>query len=80
MKPYRPSIRRLQLEFAQRLARKRMHRNLRERTPTPQKTLADNSEPWIPHPSTIGDFLAISRMVKQSEERWRRQFKHSSTT
>ncbi|MGB6222701.1 hypothetical protein [Haloferula sp.] len=80
MEPYRPSIRRLQLEFAQRLARARMLRKLREKNPNPNKAITDNSEPWLENPSTIGDFLEISRLVGESAKKWRKQFNNSSTS
>ena len=77
MKPYRPSIRRLQLEFAQRLAHKRMTAKLREKNPNPTKTITDNSVPWLENPDSIGDFLEISRLVRASELQWRERFSNS---
>ena len=70
MKPYRPSIRRLQLEFAQRLARRRMLRKLREKNPHPDKTINDNSEPWLPNPSSIEDYWYIAQRVNERVEQW----------
>lgn len=78
MKPYRPSIRSLQLEFAQRLARKRMLAKIREKNPHPEKKILDNSEPFVKDPDSIDDFIEISRRARASEERWRKRFSTSS--
>ena len=47
---YHPPIRRLQEEFATRIARRRYTRAKSPRTPKLQ--LADNSEPWLANPQT----------------------------
>jgi hypothetical protein len=79
-KPYRPSIRSLQLDFARRLAHKRMLEQ-RERAGTrpPKSGITDNSEPWLENPDSVGDFIEISQLVKQSEDLWLSRFKTSST-
>jgi hypothetical protein len=78
VKPYRPSIHRLQLEFAQRLARKRMHQNLRKTNPAPQKTITDNSEPWLKKPDSFADYWFIADQINQVVEKWRPQATTSS--
>ena len=76
-KGYRPSIRQLQLDFAARLARKRMLENLRKNRPAPSKTITDNSEPWHPNPTCVADFISISDQIEASEKLWRSRFSAS---
>jgi len=72
---YHPPIRRLQEEFAARIARRRYTRG---KSPKPPKlALADNSEPWIANPDSLADFLEISSRVEESEALWRYRFKSS---
>lgn len=70
MKPYRPSIRRLQLEFAQRLAHKRMTAKLREKNPNPTKTITDNSVPWLENPDSVEDYWYIASKVNEAVKKW----------
>lgn len=78
---YRPSIRRLQLDFAARVARKVMlERRERAGTRPPKSKITDNSEPWLENPGSVEDFLEISRRIKASKERWLSRFNGSSTS
>ena len=70
MKPYRPSIRRLQLDFAQRLARKRMLAKIREKNPHPDKKIMDNSEPWLRDPRSVEDYWYIAQQVNERVKKW----------
>ncbi len=73
---YHPSIRRLQLDFAARLARRKM---LAARGPRPKSRITDNSEPWLENPDSVADYLEISSRVKSSETLWLSRFRSSST-
>jgi hypothetical protein len=66
MKPIRPSIRRLQEDFAARLARKRMIDRIREGRPkrTPLGIDLSNSEPWPREEDSLaGDWLIASEIT-----------------
>jgi len=74
---YHPSIRRLQEDFAARVARRKY---LAARGPRPPKgQITDNSEPWLQHPDSISDYLEISLRVQESETLWLSRFKPSLT-
>lgn len=75
---YHPPIRRLQEDFARRLALRKM---LNARGPRPEKPKIDmdNSEPWMKNPNSVADFLEISRRIQESETLWLSRFKTSST-
>ena len=76
-KGYRPSIRKLQLDFANRLARKRMLDRIRGGRSKNPKTISDNSEPWHPDPICVADFISISDQIEASENLWRSRFRAS---
>ena len=69
-KGYRPSIRQLQLEFASRLARKRMLGRARAKNPAPAKAITDNSVPWLENPDSVADFWYIACQVNKTVEKW----------
>jgi hypothetical protein len=74
---YHPSIRRLQEDFAARVARRKY---MAARGPRPPKgNIMDNSEPWLANPDSVSDFLEISSRVKASETLWLQRFRPSST-
>jgi hypothetical protein len=74
---YHPSIRRLQEDFAARIARRKY---IAARGPRPPKgKITDNSEPWLANPNSVSDYLEISSRVKQSETLWLQRFNPSST-
>ena len=74
---YHPPIRRLQEDFAARVARRKY---LAARGPRPPKSqITDNSEPWLKNPDSISDYLEISSKVQESETLWRSRFKPSLT-
>ncbi|MEO8614018.1 MAG: hypothetical protein ABI600_02670 [Luteolibacter sp.] len=73
---YHPSIRRLQEDFAARLARRRM---LASRGPRPPKSkITDNSEPWLRNPDSISDDWYIACKVNERVEAWKLQQTASS--
>lgn len=78
-KPYRPSIRSLQEDFARRLALKRMRERARKGKPPLKKVIMDNSEPWMENPSSVADYLEIARLVDEHTRLWRSRFNDSST-
>ena len=69
---YHPSIRRLQEDFAARLAHRRM---LAARGPRPPKggIIMDNSEPWLRNPDSISDDWYIACKVNERVEAWKLQ-------
>ena len=74
---YHPSIRRVQEDFAARIARRKY---IAARGPRPPKgKITDNSEPWLANPNSVSDYLEISSRVKQSEALWLQRFNPSST-
>jgi hypothetical protein len=79
-KPYRPSIRSLQEDFAQRLTLKRMLAHARQGKPPPPKTITDNSEPWMENPDSVADYLEIARLVDERTRLWQSRFNGSSTS
>lgn len=64
---YHPPIRRLQEDFARRLALKRMMRGKK----SGPKTITDNSEPWLANPDGVADYWYIASMVNQRVEEWK---------
>jgi hypothetical protein len=80
---YRPSIRRLQEDFAARLARKRMLEKIAERRGGPSvKSAIDlsNSEPWLAHTSCLADDWFIAQQVTKDVEKWGPQATASSAS
>lgn len=75
---YHPPIRRLQEEFAMRIAR-RKYANSRGPRPEKSKIDMDNSEPWMRNPDSVADYLEISRRIQESETLWLSRFRPSST-
>lgn len=68
---YRPSIRRLQLDFAARVARKIMlERRERAGTRPPKSKITDNSEPWLENPDSVADYWFIATQVNKAVEKW----------
>ena len=69
--PYRPSIRSLQLDFASRLARKRMlDQREREGTRPPKSGIMDNSEPWLENPDSLADDWYVATQVTELVKKW----------
>ena len=66
---YHPSIRRLQEDFAARLARRRMMANRGPRSP--KSGITDNSVPWLENPNSVADYLYIARKVNETVEAWK---------
>lgn len=74
---YHPPIRRLQEDFAARIARRKY---TAARGPRPPKgKITDNSEPWLRNPDSISDYMEISAKVQASENLWLQRFRPSST-
>ena len=74
---YHPPIRRLQEDYAARIARRKY---IPARGPRPPKgKITDNSEPWLANPNSVSDYLEISSRVKESEALWQQRFNPSST-
>lgn len=69
-KPYRPSIRSLQEDFAQRLTLQRMLKQIRQGRPAPEKTITDNSEPWMENPDSVADYWYIASCVNETAKKW----------
>lgn len=70
---YRPSIRRLQEDFAARLARKRMRERIAARRTEPLiKPIIElsNSEPWLENPNSWADDWFIAQQVAKDANRW----------
>jgi hypothetical protein len=67
---YRPSLKRLQEEWAFRL---RMERLRKTRGPKPSTKIEGNSEPWIAKPSSVAEFWEIAQQVNALTEKWGRQ-------
>jgi hypothetical protein len=65
---YHPSIRRLQEDFAARLARRRMLNKLGPRT---KSNITDNSEPWLKNPDSVADDWYIACKVNERVEAWK---------
>jgi len=70
-KPYRPSIRSLQEDWARRLALQRMLERSRKGKPPRPKTITDNSEPWMENPDSVADYWNIASRVNETVARWR---------
>lgn len=66
---YHPPIRRLQEEFAMRIARRKY---TAARGPRPEKSGIDmdNSEPWMKNPDSISDYWYIACKVNERVETW----------
>ena len=64
---YRIPIRRLQEEWASRIARERMRRR---RPHVPPSKITDNSEPWIKNPSSVAEFWEIACRVNETVAKW----------
>jgi hypothetical protein len=65
---YHPSIRRLQEDFAARVARRKY---IAARGPRPPKgQITDNSEPWLKHPDSISDDWYIACKVSERVAKW----------
>lgn len=65
---YHPPIRRLQEEFAMRIARRKY---TAARGPRPEKSkITDNSEPWLKNPDSIADDWYIACKVNERVEAW----------
>lgn len=77
MKPYRPSIRRLQEEWAMRVARQVMKRR---RKPAPPSKITDNSVPWMEDPQSLADYWFIAENVNKCVRQWGPQATISSDT
>lgn len=76
---YRPSIRRLQEDFARRLARKRLVERIRaQRGGEDPKTITDNSEPWMVEQNSMADDWFVACQVAKDVERWGPQVTSSS--
>ena len=70
-KPYRPSIRSLQLDFARRLAHKRMlEQRQRDGNRPPKSGITDNSEPWLENPDSLADDWYIATQVTELVNKW----------
>lgn len=67
---YHPPIRRLQEDFAARLARKRM---LARKDRPPKSKITDNSVPWMENPDSIADFWYIACRVNATVEAWNKE-------
>jgi hypothetical protein len=79
LKPYRPSIRSLQEDFARRIALRRMKKRAEKGAAPVAKAIADNSEPWLPDPDSVSDFLEIARMADKHTRTWQSRLNNSST-
>jgi len=65
---YHPSIRRLQEDFAARVARRK---TMAARGPRPPKSkITDNSEPWLANPDSVSDDWYIACKVNERVEAW----------
>jgi len=65
---YHPPIRRLQEDFAARVARRKY---IAARGPRPPKSkITDNSEPWLKNPDSISDDWYIACKVSERVEAW----------
>lgn len=73
---YHPPIRRLQENFAARIARARYTRGKSPKTP--KLNLADNSEPWVPNPDSLAGDWEIACKVSDRVEVWNPQATASS--
>jgi hypothetical protein len=64
---YHPPIRRLQEEFAMRIARRKY---AKARGPRPEKSKIDmdNSEPWMRNPDSVADYWYIACKVNERVE------------
>ncbi len=78
MKPYRPSIRSLQEDWARRISHQLM-RKRRRRHVAPSK-ITDNSVPWMENPRSVADYWFIAENVNQTVLKWRPQATNSSDT
>ncbi|MEO5916285.1 MAG: hypothetical protein ABIS50_18750 [Luteolibacter sp.] len=68
---YHPSIRRLQEDFAARVARRKY---TAARGPRPPKSkITDNSEPWLKNPDSVSEDWYIACRVNERVEAWKLQ-------
>jgi hypothetical protein len=74
---YHPSIRRLQEDFAARIARRKYTAAMR--LSAEKSKITDNSVPWLENPNSVADCLEISARMKASEVIWLQRFNLSST-
>lgn len=75
---YHPSIRRLQEDFAARIARRKY---IAARGPRPPKgNITDNSEPWLANPDSISDDWYIACKVNERVNAWKHLQTISSAT
>lgn len=66
---YHPSIRRLQEDFAARIARRKY---IAARGPRPPKgKIRDNSEPWLANPDSVSDDWHIACKVNERVKAWK---------
>lgn len=66
---YHPPIRRLQEDFAARIARRKY---IAARGPRPPKgKITDNSEPWLANPDSVSDDWYIACKVNERVETWK---------
>jgi hypothetical protein len=73
---YHPSIRRLQEDFARRIALRKFRAT--RGALAPKSNITDNSEPWLKNPDSITDYLEISKRIQESEALWLHRFRPSS--
>jgi hypothetical protein len=74
---YHPPIRRLQEDFAARIARRKY---MAARGPRPPKSKIDmdNSVPWLANPDSVADDWFIACKVNERLESWKRHLTPSS--
>ena len=66
---YHPPIRRLQEDFAARIARRKY---IAARGPRPPKgKITDNSEPWLANPNSVSDDWYIACKVNERVSAWK---------
>jgi hypothetical protein len=75
---YHPPIRRLQEDFAARIARRKY---MAARGPRASKgKITDNSEPWLANPNSVSDYWYIACKVNERVEAWTRLQTNSSAS
>ncbi|GAA5484355.1 hypothetical protein [Haloferula sargassicola] len=82
IKPIRPSIRRLQEDFAARLARQRMLERIRAGRPKRDSKGIDlsNSEPWPRSEDSLAGDWEIAKDIAMDIEKWTRRSTASSVS
>jgi hypothetical protein len=68
MKGYRPSIASQKRLYSQKLAEARMVKKRDDARPA----IASNSEPWGPQPKTLAEAIALSDMIENAAQGWRK--------